>query len=650
MRAQTILLLGAGAILIQPLTTHAGLPPLIPLETFFGNPDKMSPQISPDGKRLAYIAPDEGVLNVWVRTVGKDDDRAVTKDRDRGIRAYFWAQNNKQILYIQDKGGDENWHVYAVDLEANTERDLTPFDGVQARIEAVDPDFPDEILVSVNNRVPELHDVYRCDLSSGNLTLEEQNDDGFVGWLVDHDLDVRSAVKFNPEGGSTLFVRETTESAWRPLEEWGPQDSLNSAPIAFTPDGTGIYVISSEGANTSELRELDIASGKEKTLASDRTFDVSNVLIHPIRRVIQAVGFSKERMEWDVLDTAIEADFAAIKRIRRGDFGVINRDHADTTWLVYFNTDDGPVHYYAYDRETKKGKFLFTNRRALEGLTLAKMEPIKFRARDGLTIHAYLTLPTGIPAKNLPTVLNVHGGPWYRDSWGYDGEAQWLANRGYAVLQVNFRGSTGYGKEFVNAANREWGGRMHDDLIDGVRWAIKKGIADPKRIAIFGGSYGGYATLVGLTFTPEQFACGVDIVGPSNLITFQETIPPYWKPLESVLWDRVGHPQKDAEFLKSRSPLFHVEKITKPLLIAQGKNDPRVKVSESLQIVEALKKAGKQVEYVEYPDEGHGFAKPDNRLDFYRRADDFLAEHLGGRCQDRPSTHTPVPTNVEDDS
>ncbi len=611
----------------------AELPPLIPRDVLFGNPDKASPQIPPDGKRLAYIAPDEGVLNVWIRTVGQKDDHPITKDRNRGIRAYFWAQNNTQIIYLQDKGGDENWRAYTVDFDTQAERCLTPFDGVQARIVAVDQKFPNEILVAINNRNPQLHDVHRADLATGKLTLEAQNDDGFLDWKADHDFKIRGGIKFDPQGGSNLYVRDNTESAWRVLAKWSPQDALTSGPIAFTPDNRGLYIMSSTGSNAGELRMIEFASAKETTLGSDKQYDVSDALIHPSKHTVQAVAFNKDRTEWTVLDPSIKDDFDALKSIRRGDVSVINRDHADQTWLVAFNADDGPVYYYAYDRAKKAGTYLFANRKALENIKLAKMEPVQFDARDGLTVRGYLTTPLGVEPKNLPMVLNVHGGPWARDTWGYDGEAQWLANRGYAVLQVNFRGSTGYGKEFLNAANREWGGKMHNDLIDGVNWAVKKGIADPKRVGIYGGSYGGYATLVGLTFTPETFTCGVDIVGPSNLITFQETIPPYWKPIESVLWDRVGHPEKDADFLKSRSPLFHVDKITKPLLIAQGANDPRVKKSESLQIVEAMRKAGKTVEYVEYADEGHGFAKPENRLDFYAKAEKFLAQHLKGRAE-----------------
>ncbi len=635
MRTKLGLVVMAIAFAAGEFAVRADLPPLIPRPVFFGNPDKAGPQISPDGKRLAYLAPDEGVLNVWIRTIGQTDDKAVTKDRKRGIRRYFWAENNDQIVYMQDKGGDENWRIYAVELKSLSEKDLTPYEGVQARIESVDPKFPNEILVSINNRDAQVHDAYRVDLKSGKLTLEAQNDQRFVGWVTDHNFKIRGAAKSNPDGGQTLLVRDNPDSAWRDLVTFGPQDSLGSGPIAFTPDGKGLYLSSSVGSNSSQLREIDLDTGKEKVIASDDVNDVGEPVIHPTKHTLQAVSFVKDRKSWKVLDPSVADDFAAIGRIRDGDFGIINRDNADKTWLVAFEVDDGPIYYYSYNRDTKKGELLFSNRKALESLVLAKMKPVSFKSRDGMDVHGYLTLPPGIPPKNLPMILNVHGGPWGRDAWGYDGEVQWQANRGYAVLQINFRGSTGYGKKFLNAANREWGAKMHDDLIDGVNWAVKEGYADPKRVAIFGGSYGGYATLAGLAFTPEVFACGVDIVGPSSLITLMQTIPPYWKPMESIFFDRVGHPEKDAEFLKSRSPLFHVDKITRPLLIAQGANDPRVKKAESLQMVEALRKAGKTVEYAEYADEGHGFARPENRLDFYGKAEKFLATHLGGRSSDQ---------------
>ncbi|MCO6435996.1 MAG: S9 family peptidase [Phycisphaerae bacterium] len=614
----------------------AELPPLIPRKVLFGNPDRVSPQVSPDGKLLAYIAPDEGVLNVWVRTVGASDDRAVTEDRKRGIRYYTWAENSRQLLYIQDKDGDENWHVYATDIATENTRDLTPINGIQARILATEPQFPNEVLVAINERNPQLHDVYRVDLRTAERNMVAENDQGFIGWLADQNLAVRGAMQATPDGGTRLLVRDTVRAPWRPLVSWDTADALNSGPVAFTADGRSMYIISSAGSNTGELRRVDLATGKQTTLASDPQADVSSLFIHPVTRVVQAVAFTKEREEWKVLDPAIADDFDALRKAHRGDFTIINRDRADRTWLVAYVTDDGPVYYYAWQRPEKKAEFLFTNRKELVDLTLARMEPIAYQARDGLVVHGYLTLPPGLEPKNLPLVLNVHGGPWYRDTWGYNGEVQWLANRGYAVLQVNFRGSTGYGKGFLNAGNREWGGKMQDDLVDAVKWAIERGFADPKRIAIYGGSYGGYATLRGMTSTPELFACGVSIVGPSNLITFMKSIPPYWKPLEPIFFERVGNPEKDAEFLKERSPLTHVDKITNPLLIAQGANDPRVNRAESLQIVEAMKAKSKTVEYVEYPDEGHGLARPENRLDFYTKAEKFLSEHVGGRYEKSP--------------
>ena len=635
MKHESVLCVTFSALLWQAVGVAGELPPLIPREVLLGNPDKASPQISPDGRRLTYIAPYEGVLNVWVRTIGSNDDRVITKDRKRGIRAYFWAANNRQIIYVQDKAGDENWHLYAVDLETGDIRDLTPFQDVRARVIAVEQKFPNEILVAINNRTPELYDIYRVDLDTGKLTLELENTEDFVVWVADHDLRVRAAAKLTPAGGLELRVRDNPTSPWRTLTTWGPEDTLNSGPIRFTPDAKSLYLVSSKGTNTGELRETDLVTGTEETLASDPHADLAEVLIHPTNHTFQAVAYNKERIHWKVLDKSIKKDFRAIRRIRRGDFDVIDRDHADQTWLVSFETDDGPVSYYAYDRGTRKAEFLFTDHQGLENVTLAKMEPSGFRARDNLFISGYLTTPPGIrPTVNLPLVLLVNRGPWSRSTWGYDGTAQWLANRGYAVLQVNFRGSSGYGKAFVNASRREWGGKMQDDLIDGVNWAIKHRIADPKRIAIFGYSYGGYAALMGLASSPDVFCCGVDICGPANLITYIKTLPPYLKPIEPLVFDRVGHPERDAEFLESRSPLFMADRITKPLLIAQGANDPHVKKSESLRMVEALKKAGKVVEYVEYPDEGHGFARPENRLDFYAKAEKFLARHLGGRYEE----------------
>ncbi|MBD2049086.1 S9 family peptidase [Coleofasciculus sp. FACHB-64] len=608
------------------------LPPLIPREILFGNPERTSPRLSPDGKYLAYIAPDDkNVLQVWLRTVGQEDDRQLTADKKRGIRIFFWTYNADQLMYMQDSDGDENFHLYSVNIHSNIVRDLTPFQGVKAQPVDLDPKFPDQVLVGMNLKDLQKFDVYRINLANGAVDLYAENPGNVVSWTVDAQFQVRAATAATPDGGSDLLFRETTQGDWETLRHWGPDDE--GGAVSFSEDGKTLYISGSHDANASRLIAFDVTSREETVIAEDPQYDLGGIVIHPITRVIQAVSFYKEKQEWQVLDQSIAADFEAIAQIRPGEFGISSRDLADKNWLVAFLTDDGPVYYYAYNRDSKTSTLLFSNKPTLEGLSLASMQPISYQAQDGLTIHGYLTTPVGITAQNLPTVLLVHGGPWARDTWGYDPQAQWLANRGYAVLQVNFRGSTGYGKAFVNAGNREWAAKMHDDLIDAVNWLVQQGISDPQKIAIMGGSYGGYATLVGLTFTPDVFTCGVDIVGPSNLITLMQSIPPYWEPLKANFYYRVGNLETEEEFLKSRSPLFFVDHITKPLLIAQGANDPRVKQAESEQIVEAMQKANKPVEYALYTDEGHGFARPENRLHFYAIAEEFLSKYLGGRCE-----------------
>jgi len=607
--------------------------PLIPREVLFGNPERILPELSPDGTRLAYIAPDEGVLNVWVRTVGGDDDRVVTRDRDRGIRDFSWAENGRDILYEKDKDGDENWHLYLVPASGGEERDLTPVDGIQARVIAADRDHPETILVGMNDRDEQLHDVYRVDLVSGERELILENEIGSIDWTADRDLVVRVATLPTPDGGFAVHLRDGEGAEWSELLSIHPDDAMGSDVLGFSRNGATLYFTSSAGANTAQLRAFDIASGETTVLASDGAADVESVVFDPETKTPQAVVYWKERQEWEILDDSIAADVENLRALSDGDFHIIDRDRADRQWLVAHTRDRGPVVYHTYDRDTGKGEFLFSARPQLEGLDLAEMIPVSFEARDGLLIHGYLTLPVGVEPKNLPTVLNIHGGPWHRDYWGLHPEQQWLANRGYATLQINFRGSTGFGKDFVNAGDREWGGKMQDDISDGVRWLIEKGCSDPDRIAIYGGSYGGYAVLAGLTFTPDLYCCGVDIVGPSNLISFSKSIPPYWEPLRALFRRRVGDFETEEAFLKERSPLFHVDEIRAPLYIAQGKNDPRVKVEESLQIVTALEEAGKTVRYIEFPDEGHGFAKPENRLAHYAAAEAFLAEHLGGRCE-----------------
>jgi len=612
---------------------------LIPRQLLFGNPDRASTQLSPDGTYLSYLAPVDGVLNVWV---GSADDPAsakpVTHDTSRGIRFYGWAYTNSHVLYIQDKGGDENWRLYCVDLESGGTTDLTPFDGTQARIQESSPAFPDELLVALNDRVPELHDIYRINIRTGERQLVLQNE-GFAGFVSDDDFNIRLAMRMTAHGGSELLTA-TPDGGWTSLMRIGMEDTLTTAPAGFDKTGGILYMIDSRNRNTAAFVARDLTHGKQTVLSENPRADVSDTLIHPTEKHVQAVAFTYERKHWQILDLTLTHDMAYLRRVSAGDIEITSRTLDDRVWIVAYVMDNGPIRYYRYDRETRQAHFLFTNRQALEGLTLAHMHAVVIPARDGMHLVSYYTLPVGShssdddsrPAAPLPMVLLVHGGPWARDAWGYDPLHQWLANRGYAVLSVNFRGSTGLGKAFINAANREWGTRMHDDLLDAVEWATQQGIADADRIAIMGGSYGGYATLAGLTFTPDTFACGVDIVGPSNLVTLLESIPPYWQPQIELFATRVGDHRTDAgrAFLTERSPLSYADRIQRPLLIGQGANDPRVKQPESDQIVDAMQANDIPVTYVLYPDEGHGFARPENALSFYAIAEAFLATCLGG--------------------
>jgi dipeptidyl aminopeptidase/acylaminoacyl peptidase len=606
---------------------------LIPRTVLFGNPEKAAAQIAPDGKRMSYLAPVVDVLNVWVGTPGQNDFRPVTKETDRSITRYFWSEDNQHILYLQDAGGNENWRLFSVNLESGETRDLTPFENVQTQILDHNKKYPNELLIAMNRDNLQLHDVYHLDLRTAELQLIEKNPGNVVGWVADSEMKIRGAMAATPHGGFDFLVRKKDDAAWEKIVEWDEEDSLTSQPLTFSNDGS-LYLADSRNANAARLIKLDVNSGKIKVLVEDPEYDVSEFLVNPDTHEIEAVGMVKDRDHWTILDESVREDIEIIRGLHRGDFFLLNRDHADEVWMIGFTVDNGPVPFYAYNRKMKIAEFLFSNRPELDQYELAQMEPISFPSRDGLTIRGYLTLPPGEPRSDLPMVLNVHGGPWHRDTWGYNPEAQWMANRGYATLQVNFRGSTGYGKHFLNAGDREWGGKMHDDLVDAVQWAVRQGIADPKRLAIYGGSYGGYASLVGATFTPDLFRCAISIVGPSNLITFIKTIPPYWSTFLAVMHKRLGNPDIDTDFLISRSPLSKVDNIRIPMLIAQGANDPRVKQAESEQIVQAMQSHGIPHEYLLFPDEGHGFVKQENRLKFYAAAERFLATHLGGRFED----------------
>jgi dipeptidyl aminopeptidase/acylaminoacyl peptidase len=613
---------------------RAELPPLIPRAVLFGNPERVAPQLSPDAKRLAWLAPDKkNVMQVWVKTLGKDDDRIVTADKKRGIRTYTWAPDNKTLLYQQDNDGDENFHVYGVDLDSGTVRDFTAFQGVRGEVASIETGVPDQIIVQMNARNRQAMDAYRLTLSTGALTLDAANPGNLVGFKTDKNLNVVAAQATTAEGGTEIFVRDNAQSGWRSILKVPAEENLDLVDV--TDDGKGVFLESSIGSDTNRVVRRDIASGAESVIASSDAVDAGIVEVNPNTRVVEAVSFEPGRRTWKVIDPSVKGDFEGIAKLNDGDFTIVNRDYADKNWLVSFTSDRGPARWYLWDRNARKGTFLFSAQPKLDNLQLAQMKPVVIRTRDGLDMNGYLTLPVGIEVKNLPMVLLVHGGPWGRDTWGFKGTTQWLANRGYAVLQTNFRASTGYGKKFLNAGNKQWGLKMHDDLIDAANWAVKQGYADPKRIAIMGGSYGGYATLAGLTFTPDYFACGVDIVGPSNLRTLLGSIPPYWKPIRNMFNVRMGNPDdpKDAEIIRTQSPLFKANQIKRPLLIGQGANDPRVNKAESEQIVDAIQKNGGSVTYVVYSDEGHGFARPENSIDFNARAENFLSGCLGGRAE-----------------
>ncbi|MFT6159205.1 MAG: dipeptidyl aminopeptidase/acylaminoacyl peptidase [Myxococcota bacterium] len=611
---------------------------LIPREVLFGNPDRAVARISPDGERISFLAPDEGVLNVWVGPADAvDDARPLTQDRGRGIQQYAWMPGGDRLLYIQDKDGDENWHVFCVELATGVVTNLTPIEGVASQIAGTSKRHPSVVILGLNDRNPQLHDLHRVDLATGERTLLIENP-GVAGFVLDDDLKVRFALSPSQEGGWNVLRLEGDD--WVPDNVIPQEDALTTQIIGFDKSGRVAISVDSRGRNTAALLATNLDSGDVTVLAEDAQADISAVLQHPTERHIQAAVSTYDRRRFHVLDPALQVDLDWLSERISGDVDVVSRSADDSRWIVAEISDVNAVRYYLYDRTTAHLGFLFDSRPRLADLPLSPMRSVVLTARDGLSLVSYLTLPGGAdaaerPDEPLPMVLMVHGGPWARDNWGFDPMHQWLSNRGYAVLAVNFRSSTGFGKRFIAAGDGEWAGAMHNDLLDAVDWAVEQGIADRSRVAIMGGSYGGYATLAGLAFTPEVFACGVDIVGPSNLLTLIESIPPYWKPMRKQLTTRVGDPdtKEGHASLVAKSPLTKAADITKPLLIGQGANDPRVKQAESDQIVAAMRENGIPVEYALFPDEGHGFARPQNRLAFYALTETFFAEHLGGRSE-----------------
>ena len=568
-------------------------------------------------------------MNVWVGDVARslDSAKAITHDAQRGIMHFVWTRDSRYVLFEQDRDGDENFHLFRADpLRPDAKAvDLTPMAGVRAEVIDLPRGRPGEAIVAINGRDKRYFDAYRLDLETGELQLLEENPGDVDTWHVDSHGEIRACTA--QVGTKTeIRARDSASGPFRTLATYTDEES--PSVHGFSADGTYLYFSSARDANAERLVKFDLKTGKERLIDADPDYDLSEVLISDRTKQLLGVAYNKDRLIYKPFDKQFAQDLEILGKLHDGEILFRSSTDDEQKWIIAYNSPTDPGATYLYDRATGQAQFLYRPRPWLSHEGLADMQPISFSSRDGLTIHGYLTLPKGVAAENLPTVLVVHGGPWARDTWGYDPEVQFLANRGFAVLQINYRGSTGYGKQFLNAGNREWGGKMLDDLIDGADWIVRQGIADKNRLGIYGGSYGGYATLCALAFRPKVFACGVDYVGVSNLSTFMNTIPPYWETFRELMYKRVGNPKIDHELLRARSPLFAADKIEAPLFVAQGYNDPRVNHAEAEQIVHALKANGKPVEYLLKMDEGHGFENPENRLDFYEKMEAFLEKHL----------------------
>ncbi len=600
---------------------------LIPLELLFGDAEVLYVKISPEGRYVSYVSDYEGYKNIWILDRKTGEKWPLTRDKEYEAIWYKWLWTDDYLLYFQDRHGDENYRIYRMDIKKNASPVLlTPDEDIQTTILRYNPKRRDNVLITMNRRDRRYFDVYELNVKTGEIAKVMENSMGAVEFVADENYRVRSYTISKKDGGMGIYI--LNNGKWELFLDVPQEDEMTTGIVEIRNDN--IYMVSSIGRDKAALLKVGASDFAEKIIYEDDEYDVSGNIIFPFyEKEPEAVMVVKDRPQWQVLNPLYTKEYALLSDNDSGVFISANsRTLNGDIWCVTYEGDRQSEHYYLYHRKDKKLEFLFKSRPKLEEYPLSAMKPITYRSRDGLVIHGYLTLPVGKSPHNLPVVVMPHGGPWYRSMWGYRSDVQWLANRGYAVFQPNFRGSTGYGKAFVNAGDREWGGKMQDDITDGVKWLIEKGIANPKRIAIFGGSYGGYATLAGLAFTPELYRVGIDLFGVSNIITFMESIPPYWTPLLSMLYKRIGHPQKDKEFLKQRSPLFKADSIRVPLLVGQGKNDVRVKREESLRIVSTLKDRGIPVEYIEYPDEGHGFVKARNKLDFYRHAEEFLNKYM----------------------
>jgi dipeptidyl aminopeptidase/acylaminoacyl peptidase len=647
--AAGLLSVSGQSIAQEPNTAYLDqLPPLIDRELFFGDPEISGAQISPDGRFISFRKPYRDVMNIWVKRTEEPFEaaRPITADTERPVFEYFWSEDSRSVLYVQDKGGNENFHVYAVDPAAEPEAetgvppalDLTPYENVQARIYAVPEATPDKIIIGLNDRDPQVHDVYRVDLNTAERELIIQNTESIADWQMDLQGNLRLAVKVGPEGG-THVLRVDGQTL---TDVYSCSSEETCGPVRFHKDGQRVYMITNKGEDVDLARLIlfNPETGEEGLVESDpeNQVDLGGVVFSDATEELVATAYVGDRVRiYPKTDEVAHTLEVLREKLPEGELSLGSSTEDERLVLVAVTRDVDPGSMYLYNQDSEEVELLYRSRPELPSEDLAFVRPIRYKARDGVEIPAYLTMPRGAELRNLPVVIMPHGGPWWRDVWGYDPYAQFLANRGYAVLQPNFRGSTGYGKAFLNAGDNEWGtGIMQHDITDGVKYLIDEGIADPNRVAIFGGSYGGYATLAGVAFTPDVYAAGISYVGPSNLITLLQSIPPYWAPVKKLFDIRVGDPDdpEDRERLLAQSPLFSAEQITAPLLVIQGANDPRVKKVESEQIVVALRDLGREVEYMLAPDEGHGFAGEENRLALAVAMEQFFAHHLLGRYQE----------------
>lgn len=613
------------------MTPEFGAPKLIPTALLFGNPERAQPAIAGDGQHIAFLAPDDrGVLNVFVRGLAAGEPDQVTHDRGRGVHWYRWDEDGEHILYLQDSDGDENWHLYRARAGSPHATDLTPFLGARVDLVHTNPALPNEILVALNLGSRSLFDVYRVYLNTGEMVLDTPNPGHVIRWTVDHSLQVRAALAATRTGGRAVICRHRRGGVWRRVVEWAPDDTFGSI-VAFDESNMGLFVLTSKDANSTRLVHIEIATGASCVVASDQMYDVSGCLFHPDTHALQAVAFLRARQEWLIVDDAIRPDFAYLEDNHKGEVFVLSRSRDDTKWIVEILGSSSPADFYLYERAKRRTTFLFSDFPRLKDFELSDVETISVKASDGMTLHGFVTVPHWVERRNLPMVLLVHGGPWARDIQRFSPEVQRLANRGYVVLQINFRGSTGYGKEYLSSGDKQWGRRMQEDLLDAKEWMIRTGVADPTRVAIYGFSYGGYAALHALAFAPDAFRCGIAAAAPSNLLSFLDSIPPYWQPQKAMFRARVGDTESDRSALAAVSPFFHAEKIAAPLLLCHGANDPRVPRSESDQLVSRMRALGRDVDYLVFEDEGHGLYKPSNRLRFFTAVEQFLAKHLGGR-------------------